>query len=57
MIVAATANANFRRELNQYNLSGQKLLPGETRYGLVTFQTLGSEPVELRIKSRVVARN
>ncbi len=57
MIVAATANARFRRELNEYNLSGQKLLPGETRYGLVTFQTLGSEPVELRIKTPMVAQH
>jgi hypothetical protein len=57
MIVAGTANANFRRELNLYNLAGQKVSPGETKYGIVTFETLGREPVELRIKSRAVAQN
>lgn len=35
MVVASTANKNLLRELEEYNLWGRTIAPGETVYGLI----------------------
>jgi len=49
MIVAGTANKNFKEEIEQYNLYRQ-VHDGETIYALVAFRDIGKDEITLRLK-------
>jgi hypothetical protein len=47
MIVAGTANKNFKEEIEQYNIYRQ-VHDGETIYALVAFRDIGKDEISLR---------
>jgi hypothetical protein len=49
MIVAGTANKNFKEEIEQYNLYRQ-VHDGETMYALIAFRDIGKDEITLRLK-------
>jgi len=49
MIVAGTANKNFKEEIEQYNLYRQ-LNDGETMCALVAFRDIGKDEITLKLK-------
>ena len=49
MIVAGTANKNFKEEIEHYNLY-QQIHDGETIFGLVAFRDIGKDEITLRLK-------
>lgn len=51
MLGAAMANGNFRRELQQYDLTNRNIGPGETVYGLVSLREFSVAPLRLELRS------
>ncbi|GAB3201384.1 hypothetical protein ABID22_004052 [Pontibacter aydingkolensis] len=51
MIKAGTANQNFLKELNKYNLQNKQILPGETVYGLVAIPNSSYNPLYLQVNT------
>ena len=51
MLGAAMANGNFRRELQQYDLTNRNIAPGETVYGLVSLREFNVAPLRLELRS------
>jgi hypothetical protein len=51
MLGAAMANGNFRRELQQYDLTNRNIRPGETVYGLVSLREFNVAPLRLELRS------
>jgi hypothetical protein len=49
MAVAGSANQNFLRELNEFNLINKKIVPGQTVFGLIGINDIGYNPVKLVI--------
>ncbi|MFM9841287.1 MAG: hypothetical protein ACKVOQ_23685 [Cyclobacteriaceae bacterium] len=47
MAVAGTANQNFLRELNEFNLINKTIAPGQTVFGLIGINDIGYNPVRL----------
>jgi hypothetical protein len=47
MAVAGTANQNFLRELNEYNLINKTITPGQTVFGLIGVNDIGYNPVRI----------
>lgn len=47
MAVAGSANQNFLRELNEFNLINKKIAPGQTVFGLIGINDIGYNPVKL----------
>lgn len=47
--VAASANKKFKAELEQYDLEGKMIAPGETVYGLITIRDNGFMPLSIRL--------
>ncbi|WP_418264341.1 hypothetical protein [Flavobacterium faecale] len=48
IITAAKANSKFKKELMQYNISGQTIKSGETVYGLVGFNATSYDALKLK---------
>jgi hypothetical protein len=51
MLGASMANSNFRRELEQYDLTNRSIRPGETVYGLVCLREANVAPLRLELRS------
>jgi hypothetical protein len=51
MLGASMANGNFRRELEQYDLTNRNIRPGETVYGLVSLREFNVAPLRLELRS------
>lgn len=51
MLGASMANTNFRRELEQYDLTNRNIKPGETVYGLVCLREANVAPLRLELRS------
>lgn len=51
MLGASMANGNFRRELEQYDLTNRNIRPGETVYGLVCLRETSVAPLRLELRS------
>lgn len=51
ILVAASANKNFKTELIRYNLINKDIAPGQTAYGLVTLHTLSADPIRFEINA------
>jgi len=51
MLGASMANNNFRRELQQYDLTNRNIAPGETVYGLVSVREFNVAPLRLELRS------
>lgn len=49
--VASSANANFRKEIQEHDLYGKTLAPGETATGYLVFPNSGAKPLVARLKS------
>jgi len=49
MIVAGTANKNFKEEIEQHSLY-QQIHDGETMFALVAFRDIGKDEITLRLK-------
>jgi len=49
MIVAGTANKNFKDEIEKYNLNKQ-VHDGQTIFALVAFENIGKDEISLRLK-------
>jgi hypothetical protein len=50
MVTAGSANQNFQRELEQYNLMGKSIEPGRTVYALVGLPDTGLQPLKVVVK-------
>jgi hypothetical protein len=50
LLVAGTANQRFLKELQEYDLSGKTILPGQKVYGLISMQDFGYNPLRLKIE-------
>ncbi|MGV3588637.1 MAG: hypothetical protein ACO1OF_16650 [Adhaeribacter sp.] len=50
IVVASSANKNFREELKKYNLLDKTIEPGQTVYGLITVHSLTSDPIKFQIQ-------
>jgi hypothetical protein len=48
MVTASTANANLLKELYKYDLTGKKINPGETVFGIIGIQDSGFIPLTFR---------
>ncbi|MVN77114.1 hypothetical protein GO988_12330 [Hymenobacter sp. HMF4947] len=51
MLGASLANNNFRRELEQYDLTNRIIHPGETVYGLLCLREATVAPLRLELRS------
>lgn len=51
MLGAGLANGNFRRELEQFDLTNRTIHPGETVYGLVALRETNVAPLRLELRS------
>jgi hypothetical protein len=51
MLGASMANSNFRRDLEQYDLTNRNIKPGETVYGLVCLRESSAAPLRLELRS------
>ncbi len=51
MLGASIANGNFRRELEQYDLTNRNIRPGETVCGLVCLRETSVAPLRLELRS------
>jgi hypothetical protein len=51
MLGASLANKNFRRELQQYDLTNRNIAPGETVYGLVSLRESNVAPLRIELRS------
>lgn len=51
MLGASLANNNFRRELEQYDLTNRVIRPGETVYGLLCLREAAVAPLRLELRS------
>ncbi|MDO1449659.1 hypothetical protein Q0590_25505 [Rhodocytophaga aerolata] len=56
MIVAGSSNKNFREELHQYNLSGKKIEPGQTVYGIISIDATQTAPIRLVRKESIITQ-
>ena len=50
MAVASSANKDFSMDLLNYDLSGKTLQPGESAYGLIGFQDIGYQAINIKVK-------
>ena len=50
MAVASSANKDFSMDLLNYDLSGKILQPGESAYGLIGFQDIGYQAINIKVK-------
>jgi len=50
LIMAHTANKNFRKEISKFNLLDTKIEPGQTVYGLITLHSLTAEPIKFEVQ-------
>jgi hypothetical protein len=46
---ASSANAKFRKDLENFSLIGKSIAPGETVYGLMGFQNTGYAPLKAKL--------
>ncbi len=51
MLGASLANNNFRRELEQYDLTNRVIRPGETVFGLISVRETSVAPLRLELRS------
>jgi len=51
MLGASMANGNFRRELQQFDLTNRNIAPGETVYGLISVREYNVAPLRLELRS------
>ncbi len=51
MLGASMANGNFRRELEQYDLTNRTIRPGETVFGLLCLRETSVAPLRLELRS------
>lgn len=51
MLGASLANTNFRRELEQYDLTNRTIHPGETVYGLLCLREAAVAPLRLELRT------
>jgi hypothetical protein len=51
MLGAGLANGNFRKELEQYDLTNRVIRPGETVYGLISVRETTVAPLRLELRS------
>jgi hypothetical protein len=51
MLGASLANNNFRRELEQYDLTNRTIHPGETVYGLLCLREAAVAPLRLELRT------
>ncbi|MGO8055819.1 hypothetical protein, partial [Rhizobium leguminosarum] len=49
MIVAGSANKRFRSELEENNIIGREIKPGETFYGLISISDNSYMPLTMKI--------
>ena len=49
ILIASSANKNFREELKKYSLLDKTIEPGQTVYGLITVHSLTSDPIKFQI--------
>jgi hypothetical protein len=47
--IAATANHNFRVELEEFNIVNKEIKDGETAYGLIGIQSRDIAPLKLKL--------
>ncbi|GEO04965.1 hypothetical protein AAE02nite_26290 [Adhaeribacter aerolatus] len=50
ILVASSANKNFREDLQQFNLLDKTIEPGQTVYGLITLHSLTSDPIKFKVE-------
>jgi len=50
ILVASSSNKNFRTELQQFNLIGKTIEPGQTVYGLLTLRGLTTDPIKFEVQ-------
>ena len=46
--IASGANSHFRKELEEYNIVGKEIKPGETAYGLIAIQSPDFAPLTIK---------
>ncbi len=56
MLGAGLANKNFRRELEQYDLTNRNIRPGETVNGILCLRETGVAPLRLELRSVAASR-
>lgn len=50
ILVVHSANKSFRQELQEFNLMGKTIEPGQTVYGLITLHSLTFDPIKFTIQ-------
>jgi len=50
ILVARSANKNFRTELEKFNLLDKTIEPGQTVYGLISLYSLTAEPIKFEVQ-------
>jgi|GEM_PF-686125 len=55
MLGASLANANFRRDLEKYDLTNRNIRPGETVYGVISLREPSVAPLRLELRTVAAA--
>lgn len=51
MIVAGSANKKFLAELKQYDITKETIKSGETKQGIICFNSFGSDPIDISLRN------